>query len=67
MRNDARPIGRDAPHSPLGGPPSDARESAARDRQSHIVNRRAEDETRRRDADHDPAMRADDATLKTKI
>jgi hypothetical protein len=41
MRNDARPIGEDQPGSPVGG--EDARESVKHDRQSHVVNKEAED------------------------
>ena len=67
MRNDARPIGEDSPASPLGGDESDARESVTHDRQSHIVNKDAEVDERRDDLDTDPAMPANDATLKTKI
>ena len=52
MRNDARPIGEDSPASPVGGhegpaagrPSADNRDSIAHDRQSHIVNRRAEED-----------------------
>lgn len=52
VRNDARPIGEDSPASPVGGheepatgrPPSDSRDSVAHDRQSPVVNRRAEED-----------------------
>ncbi len=68
MRNDARPIGQDAPPSPLGGPESDdARDSLKHDRQSHVVNRHAEENPRRNDVDVNPVMPTDDATLNTKI
>jgi hypothetical protein len=67
MRNDARPIGHDAPGSPVQDDDRDARESVTHDRQSHVVNRRAEEDARRGDADLDPAMPANDSTLNTKI
>jgi hypothetical protein len=67
MRNDARPIGHDAADPTGAGPHDDARESTTHDRQSHIVNRDADENARRRDADVDPAMPANDSTLKTKI
>jgi hypothetical protein len=68
MRNDARPIGVESPHSAIRNPDSeDARESVAHDRQSHIVNRGAEDDARRDDLNVDPVMPTGDATLKTKI
>jgi hypothetical protein len=69
MRNDARPVGHDAPGDPAGAPDhaSDARASVTDDRPSHIVNRRAADDRRRDDVDADPALPAGDATLKTKI
>lgn len=68
MRNDARPIGHGAPDSPIGTPQSeDARDSVKHDRQSPIVNRRAEEDARRDDADLDPVMPTGDATLNTKI
>jgi hypothetical protein len=72
MRNDARPIGEHAPASPVGGEerpiPSERPDSAdtvAHGRQSHVVNRSAED----RQPDHpgDPVMPQNDATLNTKI
>jgi hypothetical protein len=63
MRNDARPVGEDAhDQSPI-----DERDSVAHDRQSHVINKRAEDDERRDDADIDPVMPADDSTLRTKI
>jgi len=72
MRNDARPIGEDAPASPVGGDerpiPSerpDSRDTVARGRQSHIINRAAED--REPDEPRDPVMPQNDATLNTKI
>ena len=68
MRTDARPIGQDAPDSPVGGPhPEDARDSVQHDRQSHIVNRRADEDAPRDAANLDPVMPTDDATLNTKI
>ena len=45
MRNDARPIGEDQPRSPTGG--DDARESVKHDRQSHVVNKEAEERDKR--------------------
>jgi hypothetical protein len=47
--------------------PSDPRESVTHDRQSHIINREAEERARRSDADTDPVMPSDDATAKTRI
>ncbi len=51
MRNDARPIGEDQPGSPTGGEDrnatNDARESVTHDRQSHVVNKEAEERQRR--------------------
>lgn len=66
MRNDARPIGHDAPGS-LVQDGDDPRQSVTHDRQSHVVNRGAEEDARRDDADAEPAMPANDSTLKTKI
>jgi hypothetical protein len=68
MRNDARPIGEGSPASPLGGDGlPDNRESVTHDRQSHIVNREAEDEARRGDDDAEPTLPTGDSTLNTKI
>jgi hypothetical protein len=73
MRNDARPIGEDLPRNPIGEdePPRpaepDTRDSLKHDRQSHIVNPRAEDDARRLDDDTDPTMPTGDSTLNTKI
>ena len=73
MRNDARPIGR-RHGSPTGGVDTtgtrgavDERDRAPRDRQSRIVNRRAEDDAPRSDADADPVMPARDSSMNTKI
>jgi hypothetical protein len=72
MRNDARPIGEHSPASPVGGPEtpiaserSDSRDSVAHDRQSHIVNREAEQTEP--DAPEDPVMPSSDPSLNTKI
>jgi hypothetical protein len=70
MRNDARPIGEDAPDSPRDNAPipterRDSRDSHKHDRQSHIVNREAE-ERQPQDGD-DPVMPSSDASLNTKI
>jgi hypothetical protein len=50
MRNDARPIGEHSPGSPIGGDESpldsertDKRDSVKDDRQSHIINREADE------------------------
>jgi hypothetical protein len=69
MRNDARPVGEGAhDQSPIGrDAPKDDRESVTHDRQSHIVNREADDAARRDDADVDPVMPTGDSTLNTKI
>ena len=62
MRNDARPIGEDAQDKS----PIDERESAAHDRQSHIVNRRAEEDAKRKQSDQ--TMPSDgSSTLNTRI
>jgi len=61
MRNDARPIGEDA-HDKS---PIDERESVAHDRQSHIVNRRAEEDAKRKQPDQ--TMPSDGSTLNTRI
>ena len=63
MRNDARPIGHDQP--PI--PEPDQRESVTHDRQSHVINRSAEEEARRDDADVDPVMPTGDSSLRTNI
>jgi hypothetical protein len=72
MRNDARPIGEDSPASPVGGDESpleserpDSRDSHKHDRQSHIVNREAEE--RQPDAPEDPVTPSSDSSLKTRI
>jgi hypothetical protein len=63
MRNDARPIGEEAhDQSPL-----DERDTVAHDRQSHIINKRAEEDQQRDDHDPDPVMPANDSTVRTKI
>ena len=77
MRNDARPIGEDTGRqSPVprdraagdrGRSPSDSRDRVTHDRESHIVNRPAEDTARRKEADVDPVMPPGTATLKTNI
>ena len=68
MRNDARPVGEHAhDESPVGHAPADARESVTHDRQSHIVNRPADEQARRDDADVDPTLPTGDSTLNTKI
>jgi len=63
MRNDARPIGEDAHEKS----PIDERESVTHDRQSHIVNKRAEEDARRAEDGDDVTMPTGDATLNTKI
>ncbi len=65
MRNDSRPIGEDA-GSPLAAD-DDPRSSVTHDRQSHVVNRGAEENAQRDDADIDPTMPTDDSTVNTKI
>jgi len=71
MRNDARPIGPDNSHqSPVAGHQSseDERESVTHDRQSHVVNRQAEDyPVRDKVDDVDPVMPTGDSTLRTNI
>ena len=68
MRNDARPVGEDSPASPVGGETTqdhDNRDSHKHDRQSHIVNKEAEE--RQPDAPEDPVMPSSDSSLKTRI
>ena len=76
MRNDARPVGQNAhDESPVdehqkpdaSGRLRDPRESVTHDRQSHVVNEDAEENTERRDLDVDPVMPTGDSTLRTKI
>jgi len=73
MRNDARPIGRHhgSPTRDRGTAGThgavDERDRAAHDRQSRIVNRRAEDDAPRCDTDADPVMPAGDSSMNTKI
>jgi hypothetical protein len=68
MRNDARPMGENVhDESPVGRQaPDDARSSVPDDR-SHIVNRKADENARRNDADVDPVMPTGDASLKTQV
>jgi hypothetical protein len=64
MRNDARPLGEDA-HTKS---PIDEHDSVTQNRQSHIVNRHAEEDApRERDDAEDKVLPADDSTLNTKI
>ncbi len=71
MRNDARPVGEHAPDSPVGGDHAplghepDQRDSVTHGRQSHIVNREAEE--REPQAPDDPVMPSNDSSLNTKI
>ena len=69
MRNDARPIGHE--QSPVAADrpadDTDSRQSVTHDRQSHVVNRGAEENARRDDADSDPALPTGDSTLRTNI
>jgi hypothetical protein len=73
MRNDARPIGEETGHQSPVVPDhteADSRESVTHDRQSHIVNRNAEDDARdvdRHAVDEDQTMPTGDSTLNTKI
>jgi hypothetical protein len=78
MRNDARPFGPDSHQRPTTGrddapvdrdraPAPDPRESVTHGRESHVVNRGAEDNARRDDADIDPVMPTGDSTLPTKM
>ena len=68
MRNDARPLGHDESPVP-SSPPSNENQktSVTHDRQSHIINRGAEENARRDDADVDPVMPTGDSSLNTKI
>jgi hypothetical protein len=67
MRNDARPIGPDAPPSPVSGEdaPEDTRDSVTHDRQSHIVNRDA-GERAPRPGGRGPTMPTGESTLNTR-
>jgi hypothetical protein len=66
MRNDARPIGESAGHqSPIEKEQHDSRDSVAHDRESHIVNREAEE--RQPAESDDPVMPSSDSALNTKI
>jgi hypothetical protein len=68
MRNDARPIGEDSPGSPVGGDEQvDSRESVTHDRQSHVVDKEAEEDAQHRDHDIEPTMPTGDSRLNTKI
>jgi hypothetical protein len=68
VRNDARPIGEDAPSSPVGGEELPAASQQSPDeREDQVVNR---DDVRRvnRAAESKPAaLPTDDSTLNTKI
>jgi hypothetical protein len=67
MRNDARPVGHEQSPIPSGRPPVDSdKPSVTHGSESHIVNREAEENARRDDAD-DPVMPARDSSLNTKI
>jgi len=61
MRNDARPIGEDSHQSPVA-----ADDPTATQRRS-TVEERAPVAREQYDDDREPALPADDATLKTKI
>jgi hypothetical protein len=72
MRNDARPMGEGSPASPIGGDEgplapertSESRDSLKHDRQSHVVNRHAEEDA----APQGPSdVPLGDSTLNTKI
>jgi hypothetical protein len=68
MRNDARPIGEESGHQSPVTPEhteTDSRESVTHDRQSHIVNRNAEEYAEREE--EDATMPTGDSTLNTKI
>lgn len=72
MRNDARPIGEHSPASPIGGHESpidsersDSRGSHKHDRQSHLVNEKAEQ--REPKTPEDPVMSSNDSSLNTRI
>jgi hypothetical protein len=72
VRNDARPIGENAPASPVGGDEVVNRETDSRDlhkhgRESHIVHRGAEEDALRDDGHSDATMPTGDSTLNTKI
>jgi len=64
MRNDARPIGHDSHQSPVAGHqwPDSSPQSHVASHQSEIAR-----EERQNEEDREPALPADDATLKTKI
>jgi hypothetical protein len=58
---------RQSQSSDAAGGSADGRESVTHGRASHIVNKRAEDDARRDDAELDPVMPTGDSTLKTDI
>lgn len=69
MRNDARPIGEGSgsPISSADDARRDHRDRGSHDRQSHVVNRRAEEEVPSNDAEVNPTMPTGNSTLKTNI
>ena len=68
MRNDARPVGHNQSRVPSRRPSSDTQTtSVTHGRESHIVNRKAEENAKRDDADVDPVMPTGDSSLNTKI
>jgi len=62
MRNDARPIGEDSHQSPVA-----ADDSTATERRSTVGERAPVAREQHDDEDREPALPADDATLRTKI
>jgi hypothetical protein len=68
MRNDARPVGHDQSPVPSREPSEESQKtSVTHGRESHVVNRGAEENARRDDADVDPVMPTGDSSLNTKI
>jgi hypothetical protein len=68
MRNDARPVGHERSPVPSGQSSVESHKpSVTHGSESHIVNREAEENERRDDADADPVMPTGDRSLKTKI
>jgi hypothetical protein len=69
MRNDARPTGTDSHRSPFVNrqPSDDEPPLVSRDPVSNVVNRAADERTRRDRPDTDPTMPAGNSTLNTKI
>ena len=62
MRNDARPIGEDSHQSPVAADDSTVADRRSTEQRAPVAREEQPD-----DEDREPALPADDATLKTKI